>query len=53
MQRVDGKLRAIRIDIENPIRARLANLHAELPEIFHAEYERQLERLLLRRTGAQ
>ena len=53
VQRVDGKLQAIRIDIQNPIRARLADLHAELPEIFSQEYERQLGRLLLRRTGAQ
>ena len=53
VQRINGKLQAIRVDIQNPIRARLANLHAELPEVFHQEYERQLGRLLLRRTRAQ
>ena len=45
--------REIRIDIQNPVRNRLETLHRELPELFYEEYERQLGRLLLRRTGAQ
>ena len=53
LTRRGSKIRPIRIDIENQMRPILAKLSAEIPELFEAEFVRQLDLGNLKSTGAQ